>query len=227
MTLDPPGSIAVIGAGPIGVEAALYGRFLGYDVTLFESVAVGHSMTQYGDAPFPMMPDRCMSPLALAALRAQQSDHILDTSPTPAAAKSSLLPMTFYQWIHEALVPLTQTDLLRGRLRVPVRVTEIVTVPVQTENEDSGEIPADFRLRVTDSSGREEILDFEAVILAVGGQCDIRLGFETPIPYFHRIGATPRENPEEDLAAGLREIVGVFAELAGRDDLDLYRPRRV
>ena len=44
-TLDPPGSIAVVGAGALGIEAALYGRFLGYDVTLIEAAAVGHSMT--------------------------------------------------------------------------------------------------------------------------------------------------------------------------------------
>lgn len=229
MTLDPPGSVAVIGAGPIGVEAALYGRFLGYDVTLFESVAVGHSMSHHGDESFPMMPDRCMSPLALAALRAQQRDNILDPSPPHAAAESKMLPMTYRQWIHEALIPLTETDLLRGRLRVPVSVTEIATVPVQSDDEDEGsdEIPADFRLSVADSGGQKESIDFEAVILAVGSQCDITLRFETPTAYFHRIGATPSGDPEKDLATGLREIVRVFAELAGRADLDLYRPRRV
>ena len=39
MALDTPASIAVLGAGPIGLEAALYARFLGYDVqitTLFQ-----------------------------------------------------------------------------------------------------------------------------------------------------------------------------------------------
>ncbi|EMI22110.1 Pyridine nucleotide-disulfide oxidoreductase, NAD-binding region domain protein [Rhodopirellula maiorica SM1] len=36
-TLDPPGSIAIVGAGPLGVEAALYGRFLGYNVSLIEA----------------------------------------------------------------------------------------------------------------------------------------------------------------------------------------------
>ena len=44
MTLDPPGSIAVVGAGPLGIEAALYGRFLGYDVTLIEAVSVANSL---------------------------------------------------------------------------------------------------------------------------------------------------------------------------------------
>ena len=37
MTLDPPGTIVVVGAGALGIEAALYGRYLGYNVTLIEA----------------------------------------------------------------------------------------------------------------------------------------------------------------------------------------------
>jgi len=44
LTLDPPGAIAVVGAGPLGIEAALYGRYLGYDVKLYEAKSVGSSM---------------------------------------------------------------------------------------------------------------------------------------------------------------------------------------
>ncbi len=37
MAVDTPAVIAIIGAGPIGLEAALYGRYLGYDVRLFDA----------------------------------------------------------------------------------------------------------------------------------------------------------------------------------------------
>jgi len=51
MALDPPARIAVLGAGPIGLEAALYGRFLGYDVDVYERGAgVAHVA---GAAPAP------------------------------------------------------------------------------------------------------------------------------------------------------------------------------
>ena len=73
ITLDPPGSIAVVGAGVLGIEAALYGRFLGYDVTIIEAVAVAHAMRDLQSLPLPMLPDRCLSPLAVAALQAQRS----------------------------------------------------------------------------------------------------------------------------------------------------------
>ncbi len=75
MTLDPPGSIAVVGAGPLGIEAALYGRFLGYEVTLLEAVAIANSIRNQHDLPLPMLPGRCLSPLALSALRAQHGEH--------------------------------------------------------------------------------------------------------------------------------------------------------
>ena len=49
--------------------------------------------------------------------------------------------------------------------------------------------------------------------------CDIQLGFEPPVPYFFRIGGTPTGDPEQDLWNGHREIVALFAELAGRAGL--------
>jgi len=36
MAIDTPARLVILGAGPIGLEAALYARFLGYDVEIFE-----------------------------------------------------------------------------------------------------------------------------------------------------------------------------------------------
>jgi hypothetical protein len=225
ITLDPPGSIAVVGAGALGIEAALYGRFLGYDVLLIEAVAIGHSMRDQQELPLPMLPDRCSSPLALAALKAQQHGRG-DGDDTP----DQLPPMTYRQWIDNVLVPLTETDLLHARLRIPRRVTNIVTIPVELQEEDgedSDEIPPDFHLTLLDEEGHTETLDAEAVILAIGSSCDIQLGFDPPVPFFDRIAATSTGEAEQDFLQGLREIVAIFACLAGRSSLDLYRPRRV
>ena len=217
-TLDPPGTIAVVGAGPLGIEAALYGRFLGYDVTLVEAHEVGHALQDKAVSPLPILPDRCLSPLAMAALTAQDDESAGRT-----------LPLLVSQWIQEALIPLTETDLLRGRLRVPWTVTEIVTVPIELEEdeEDDGSIPPDFRLTLIGTDGQTESLDTEAVIVAVGEQLSIELGFSLPTPYFFRIGAAVSRDWEESLWAGYREIVDIYAQLAGRDSLDLYRPKRL
>ena len=44
MMVDTPATIAVLGAGPIGLEAALYGRFLGYAVNVYERGRVGDNL---------------------------------------------------------------------------------------------------------------------------------------------------------------------------------------
>ena len=216
MTLDPPGSIAVVGAGPLGLESALYGRFLGYDVTLFEAIAIGHSMESVRDLPLPMLPGRCLSPLAMSALRAQQGDGF-----------EEVLPLTFGQWIQRGLEALATTDLLKGRLMMPARVAQIDTVPTESESEDedASEIPPDFRLTFEADEGTSTIV-VESVIVAIGASSEISLGFEPPTPYFFNIGSTATTDPEQDLLRGLHEIVAVYAGLVGRADLDLYRPRR-
>ncbi|MCA9135651.1 MAG: hypothetical protein KDB00_02800 [Planctomycetales bacterium] len=222
-TLDPPGTIAVVGAGPLGIEAALYGRYLGYNVTLFEAVAVAGSMADDRDAAIPMMPDRCASPLAFGALAAQQSDD------HPKA-----LPVTIGQWIDQIWLPLVESDLLRGRLRCPDRVTELNYAPddvetQETDDEDGpdDDVPPDFQLTL--SGGETD--RFESVILATGALSgdfagEIRQPFSGPVDYLFQIGQKCTGDAETDFWTGLKEIVGVYASLGGREDLDLYNPLR-
>lgn len=218
MTLDPPGSIAVVGAGPLGIEAALYGRYLGYEVTLFEAEAIAQSLRDQVDSALPMLPGRCLSPLAVSAIRAQQGESELQ-----------ILPLTCGQWISDGLEKLADTDLLKGRIRLQTRVSHIASVPVQAHDadEETSEIPPDFRLTLLGRGDQSESIDVESVILAIGSSADIPLGFKLPAPYFFRVGSTATGNHEQDLLRGFHEIVAIFAELAGRAELDLYRPRRV
>src|SRR6056297_2973645 len=105
MTLDPPGKIIVVGAGPVGLEAALYGRFLGYDVRIIEAVAVAASWCDAANQPLSGSPDRSVSSLAKSAIAAHDE-----------SAMSRSMPTTVGQWINDLLIPLAETDLLRGRL---------------------------------------------------------------------------------------------------------------
>ncbi|MFK8113031.1 MAG: hypothetical protein AB8B91_12565 [Rubripirellula sp.] len=218
MTLDPPGSIAVIGANVLGIEAALYGRYLGYDVTLIEAVGIEHKRLGQTDQPLPVLPARSLSPLARMALRAQQDSTSSDET----------LPTTVNDWIHEALIPLCETDLLRGRLRMPARVSEITFVAIEPDNDEEviEGIPPDFRLSLQQGE-QTETLDVEAVILLGQSNAEIQFGFEVPAAYLFQIGQyEPADDAEIQFLGGLQEVVKVFALLAGRDDLDLYRPRR-
>ena len=217
MTLDPPGTIAVVGGGPLGIEAALYGRFLGYDVTLIEAGEIAGALHSRRGEPLPISPDRCLSPLSVAALQAQEPEFA-----------GQPRPMSIGQWIDQALVPLTETDLLRGRVRTASTVLEIDTIAVDLDDDQDAadEIPPDFRLQISVDDSEPISLQAESVILAIADD-SIPLRFDVPAAYFFRVGQAATGSPEHDYAAGLREIVSVYASLAGREDLDLYRPRRI
>lgn len=253
-TLDPPGSIAVIGAGPLGIEAALYGRYLGYDVTLFERQRAADHWRSRAAEPLPLPSSRCWSPLAAAALEAQYPERF------PAQG-----PLTIGQWVDQGLVDLLETDLLRGRLRAPAEVTRIDLAERVAADQgaaadrktDSGQSvdpvgaataepsaaeeespPPDFRLTVrvpTDpeaDGGRpaetaEITADFEAVIVAVGVGETPDYGFAIPTDYLFRVGERELSDTEASLREGFRQIVAIYAGLGGRSDLDLYRPRRI
>lgn len=250
-TLDPPGSIAVLGTTPIGIEAALYGRSLGYDVRLFAGLdrwltpqcaredcrRIGPTFhndwfanewlrdlavpDKYEEA-LPMMPDRCLSSLACSAIVAQREDAL------------RVLPSTMRQWIEDGLWQITQTDLLRKRTFVETFVDSIVLVPVDVDdNPDDEELPPDFRLHLSGKPMDEEFesyFDCECVIVAGLPVDEFQLSFELPSDYLFIIGQETEPaitGAAEYLREGYREIASVFAQLAGRAELDLYRPMRL
>jgi len=246
MTLDPPGRIAVIGAGVLGLEAALYGRFLGYDVVVFERGEVGQSLRSRLNEPLPVLPSGCLSSLALAAIAAQNG--------VAAPGADRPLPMTVGQWVSEGLERLAQTDLLRGRVVTSCAVSAIELVEVNLEDESStddtpddesfdteivGDVPPDFRLIIEPDEG-QQLLDFEAVILATG--CDPLSEIDgwqhcVESPYFFCIGQkhcdpdavepSGERSPDGKLRDGYRQIAQLYAKLGGRSSLDLYRPKRL
>ncbi|HVW37886.1 MAG TPA: FAD-dependent oxidoreductase, partial [Pirellulales bacterium] len=48
MAVDTPARIAILGAGPIGLEAALYARYLGYDVDIYERGRAAENLLRWG-----------------------------------------------------------------------------------------------------------------------------------------------------------------------------------
>jgi thioredoxin reductase len=161
MAIDTPAKIAILGAGPIGLEAAIYARFLGYEVAVFEAGEVADSVRRWGHVrmftPFGMN----RSPLGLAAIQAQ------DESYCPPADDELL---TGYEWANRYLLPLSQTDLLADCLRLQTIVLQIGKAEML-----KGDLPGhadrgdfDFRLLVRNGSGEERIETADAVIDASG-----------------------------------------------------------
>ncbi len=142
--------IAVIGAGPIGLEAALYARTLGYEVTVFERGEVGASVRDWGFITLFSPWSLNCSPLGRQALR---RDDPAWTPPDDAACP------TGQEYSERYLLPLSRLPALRGCIR-----TQTEVLAVGREGLLKGDLIGDprrgghpFRILVRDRSGQERV----------------------------------------------------------------------
>lgn len=161
MAVDTPARIAVLGAGPIGVEVALYARFLGYDVVWWEREQVGTRLLSWGHASSLSPFGQLSSPLGLAALRAQDEAYV----PPPLD-----LCLTGRQWLENYVLPLSQTDLLVDHLRLSTTVLAVgkerlLRVDSGTDDERGEE---GFRILVQQSDGTQDCELADVVIDCTG-----------------------------------------------------------
>lgn len=113
MAVDTPARIAILGAGPIGLEAALYARFLGYDVDVYERGLPCESWRQWDHVRlFSPWRDN-VSSLGVAALEAQDPYwRPLDDDANPTGRE---MVAAYFQ-------PLADSDLLSDGLHVGTEV---------------------------------------------------------------------------------------------------------
>lgn len=143
--IDAPAVVAIIGAGPIGIEAALYARFLGYDVLLFDQGKVAGNVLKWGHVKMLTPFKENSSSLGLRALLAQDENF------KPPAADECL---TGHQYATQYLVPLAKTDLIYDGVHVHSRIVSISRVQTQREDEVPGDERAgdEFRLLIDSKS---------------------------------------------------------------------------
>src|SRR5437764_4731494 len=105
--------IAIIGAGPIGLEAGLYARTLDLPVTLYERGRVGEHLRRWGHvrlfSPFGMN----STPLGRAAVRREDARHEF---PADADCVTGRAHVAAY------LEPLAKCEALRDGLRAETQV---------------------------------------------------------------------------------------------------------
>lgn len=205
MALDTPAAIAVLGAGPIGLEAALYARFLGYDVQVFERGRVCQHLRRCGPARL-FAPWRLLgSPLGIAALQAQDP-HWRPPDPDALLTAAELVER-YYQ-------PLAQSDLLADSVQ---EHCEAVAVGRETllAHEQVGQpqrAEQAFRILVRGSTG-ERFAAADAVI-----DCTGRMGRPN--------GAGPGGVPALGERAAADQIQRGLLDLEG-EDRERYAGRRV
>ncbi len=79
--IDTPATVAIIGGGAVGIEAALYARFLGYYVLLIEGAKMAQSWRDGAHLPMLTPFGEAASTLGVAALEAHRSEVALPDRP--------------------------------------------------------------------------------------------------------------------------------------------------
>lgn len=157
MAVDTPARIVIVGAGPIGIEAALYARFLGYEVTLFDSHEVGSHLLKWGHVPMFTPFGMNSTPLGLSALAAQDEDY-------SAPAENAIL--TGSEFVEQYLLPLAETDLVADNLKRQHEVISIARKSYLKHDYDSLESRGNAPLvtLVKDAAGHEHLFESKIVL---------------------------------------------------------------
>ncbi|MBL8890493.1 MAG: hypothetical protein JNL67_10995 [Planctomycetaceae bacterium] len=116
IALEFPATIAVIGGGPIGLEATLYGRFLGYEVTLFEQGEVAENVRQWQHTPM-------WTPFQL--LHSRLGRLAIETQNPAQRFPEPLQEISAREWLESYVLPLAGTDLITKSLRTRHRVLSV------------------------------------------------------------------------------------------------------
>lgn len=149
--------IAIIGAGPIGIEAALRASVDGYEVAVYERDCVGANLLDWGHvtlfSPWAMN----VSPLGLAVLGRLEAPRAEDL-------------LTGRQMVETYLEPLSKTSELRGKIFENTHVvqvgrdrlikTDLIGDPLRGRHA--------FRLLLSERDGRERVAEADIVIDASG-----------------------------------------------------------
>lgn len=205
MTTPARNTLAVVGAGPIGLEAALAGLDQGLDVHVFEQGEAGSHPIAWGHV-------RMFTPwrMNIGGIAAR---HLAAAGWTAPAADA--FP-TGAELAEQLLAPIAALPALAGRLHTHAQVVSIGrrgALKGDAAGEARGEAP--FRLLVRDAGGRENFLHAHAVIDASGVYAQPNLAGTGGIPARSELYLRPQlaYHPEDVLGlsratyAGKRTLV--------------------
>jgi hypothetical protein len=199
MAVESPARIAILGAGPIGLEAALYARYLGYEVDLYERGRVAEHLLQWGHARLFTPFAASASPLGISALAAQ------DPNWNPPAADAFI---TGQELADRYCVPLAHSDLLTDSIHEQTEVLAVARDALRKQDLSGEErAESDFRLLLRSSAGAglpagERIAVAEVVIDATGTYGQHNWLGKGGIPAIGELAAAPH------IEYGLPDILG-------------------
>ncbi len=187
--------IAILGAGPIGLEAGLYARTLGYPVTIYERGRIGEYWHRWGHvrlfSPFAMN----ATPLGRKAIQAADADHEF---PSDDACISGREHLKAY------LQPLAQVDALKNCVQAETQVVAVARRGFLKGDAPGGDRRAKqpFRLFLRDRNKNERMEEAEVVLDCTGSYGQHRWLGDGGIPALGEIAAEP------NIAYGLEDVLG-------------------
>jgi thioredoxin reductase len=187
--------IAVLGAGPIGLEAALYARSLDLPVTIYERGRVGEHLHRWRHvrmfSPFSMN----STPLGRAAI---QRENPRFQFPADNSNLSGAEHLAAY------VEPLARSEPLSACLRSDTQVLRIGRRGLLKEDEpgDSKRGRQPFRLLVREGKNRERVDEADVILDCTGTYAQHRWMGDGGIPAVGEAAA------ESQIAYGLENILG-------------------
>jgi thioredoxin reductase len=195
MAKSAPPRIAVLGAGPVGLEATLHARQRDLPVKVYEQGRAGEHVRRWGHvrlfSPFGMN----STPLGRDAVRADNPRH--EFPPDSAC-------LTGHDYIAKYLEPLAKSPVLRDCLVPETRVVQVGRRGLLKE-----EVPGDarrgqqpFRLLLRDAKGKERIEEADVVLDCTGTYSQHRWLGDGGIPAVGELAA------EAHITYGLEDVQG-------------------
>jgi thioredoxin reductase len=195
MPRDDLPRLAILGAGPIGLEAALYAATLQMPFTVYERNRVGEHLRQWGHVrlftPFGMNVTR----LGLDLLRAEQPRHTLPDERDCLTGK---------EYLAAYLEPLAGCRPLRDHVQTETTVLSVGRRGYFKEDNagDAGRGRQPFLLLLRDGKKRERIEEADVVLDCTGSYGRHRHLGEGGIP------AVGEANAQPHIAYGLEDVLG-------------------
>ena len=185
--------IAIIGGGPIGVEAALYGVSAGFEVQLFERGSLCENVRSWGYIQLFTEWKRNRSPLAVRLLQEIGAELPSEESTSSGDELADYVEL------------LANLDVLRGRVFPHTEVVALTRERVLKSDffDDVRRAQAPFRLIVRDQNG-ERVVHADAVFDATGV-------YATPNPLGNGGAICPGETDARSL------IDYALPDVSGRD----------
>jgi thioredoxin reductase len=161
MPRSEPPRVAVLGAGPVGLEAALYARRLNLPVTVYERSQPGEHVRRWGHVRLFTPFGYNSTPLGRAAVREHAPDADLP-------GDNDILTGHAYHAAY--LKPLAESAALRGAIQAGTQVVQVGRAGYLKRelpgDARRGQLP--FRLLLRDAQGKERTAEADVVLDCTG-----------------------------------------------------------